>query len=126
MPSVIIGVQLDRQIVRDRITDRLNQRLEEGMVDEVQRLLDNGVDSERLIRYGLEYKFITWHLLGQISYEEMTRKLNIAIHQFAKRQMTWYRRMQRKGFIINWVDGNLPMEDKVAEAVKLWNENTSV
>lgn len=123
IPSVIVGVDLDRQVIRERITNRLHTRLEEGMVEEVQKLLDSGVDSQKLTYYGLEYKFITWHLLGLISYEEMVRRLNIAIHQFAKRQMTWYRRMQRKGFVINWVDGLLPMEERAAEVICIWNEN---
>lgn len=122
IPSVIVGVELERQIVRDRITTRLHQRLDEGMVDEVQRLLDSGVDSEKLLFYGLEYKYITWYILGQISYDDMVKKLNIAIHQFSKRQMTWFRRMQRKGVVINWVDGMLPLEERAAKTLDIWKK----
>ncbi|PID94101.1 MAG: tRNA (adenosine(37)-N6)-dimethylallyltransferase MiaA [Bacteroidetes bacterium] len=120
IPSVIVGVELDRATVRERITHRLHARLEEGMVEEVAALLHRGVDSERLLYYGLEYKYIVLHLLGQLSYEEMVKRLNIAIHQFAKRQMTWYRRMQRKGAVIHWVDGTLPMEERVAAVMAIW------
>jgi tRNA dimethylallyltransferase len=122
IPSVIVGIHLEREQVRERITHRLHARLEAGMVEEVQQLLDSGVDSERLIFYGLEYKYITWYLLGRISKEEMVTRLNIAIHQFAKRQMTWFRRMERKGFIIHWIDGRLPMEEKVDEAIRIWQQ----
>ena len=122
IPSVVVGVELERQVVRDRITTRLHQRLDEGMVEEVQRLLDSGVDSEKLLFYGLEYKYITWYILGQISYDDMVKKLNIAIHQFSKRQMTWFRRMQRKGVAINWVDGMLPLEERAAKTLDIWKE----
>ncbi|MDO4171563.1 MAG: tRNA (adenosine(37)-N6)-dimethylallyltransferase MiaA [Prevotellaceae bacterium] len=106
VPSIIIGVDVDRDVRRSRITRRLRDRLQEGMVDEVQRLLDEGVKPEDLIYYGLEYKFITLHCIGQMSYDEMFSRLEIAIHQFAKRQMTWFRGMERRGFDIHWVNGD--------------------
>jgi tRNA dimethylallyltransferase len=116
--SLIVGVLFDRQSRRRRITERLKQRLEAGMVDEVKNLIDMGVDRETLIYYGLEYKFITLFLNGSISYSEMVSNLEIAIHQFAKRQMTWFRGMEKRGTVINWVDGNLPMEEKVEAVFK--------
>lgn len=109
----VFGISLPRDMVRQRITDRLQARLKEGMIQEVQKLLDSGVSASRLIRYGLEYKFITEYLLNQYSYNEMVRLLNIAIHQFSKRQMTWFRGMERRGLKINWIDGLLPMEEKL-------------
>ena len=111
--SIIFGLSLERQKVKDRITARLNWRLEHGMVEEVERLLDEGVCSEKLLFYGLEYKFITKFILGEIGYDVMVKRLNIAIHQFSKRQMTWFRRMERAGFQINWIDGELSMQEKV-------------
>lgn len=113
VPSVIIGVSIDRDLRRERITRRLKARLEEGMVDEVQSLLDEGIPAEDLIYYGLEYKYLTEYIIGKLSYEEMFRQLEIAIHQFAKRQMTWFRGMERRGFRIHWIDAMLPMEEKV-------------
>lgn len=109
----IFGIQLPRDVVRDRITHRLHARLQEGMIDEVQALLDAGISPTRLIRYGLEYKFITEYLLHQYSYDEMVRLLNIAIHQFSKRQMTWFRGMERRNLKIHWIDGLLPMADRL-------------
>lgn len=111
--ALLVGVMFDRDSRRIRISERLKQRLGSGMVEEVKRLLDDGVSSETLIYYGLEYKFITFFLAGKISYIEMVKDLEIAIHQFAKRQMTWFRGMERKGIKINWIDGDLPMEEKV-------------
>lgn len=108
IPKVIIGLNAERDFVRNKITERLSFRMEnQNMIDEVQQLIDSGVDSEQLKRYGLEYKFITMYILGEISYEQMFEKLNIAIHQFSKRQMTWFRRMEKKGFVINWIDASL-------------------
>lgn len=104
VPSIIFGLRGERNMIRARITQRLKARLEEGMVDEVQALLDEGVPTEILLRYGLEYKFVTLYLLHQISYDEMFEGLNTAIHQFSKRQMTWFRRMERLGFDIHWID----------------------
>lgn len=101
--SLIIGVDIDRELRREKITRRLKTRLDEGMVDEIKGLLNEGIPAEDLIYYGLEYKFLTQYCMGQLSYEEMFRQLEIAIHQFAKRQMTWFRGMERRGFVINWI-----------------------
>ena len=103
IPYIIIGVDVDREVRRQRITRRLQQRLEEGMVEEVKGLLDSGIPADDLIYYGLEYKFVTEYIIGKLSYEEMFRQLEIAIHQFAKRQMTWFRGMERRGFKIHWL-----------------------
>ncbi|HNX07410.1 MAG TPA: tRNA (adenosine(37)-N6)-dimethylallyltransferase MiaA [Bacteroidales bacterium] len=111
--SYVFGISMPREIVRKRITERLHKRLEEGMIEEVKQLLDSGVSASRLIRYGLEYKFITQYLLKEYSYDEMVKLLNIAIHQFAKRQMTWFRGMERRGIAIQWIDGLLPVEEQV-------------
>ncbi|MBN1107160.1 MAG: tRNA (adenosine(37)-N6)-dimethylallyltransferase MiaA [Bacteroidales bacterium] len=111
--SLLIGLKTDREIRRQRITERLRKRLEAGMVDEVKKLLDEGVDEDVLIYYGLEYKYITLYLKGMLSYDAMVKDLETAIHQFAKRQMTWFRGMERRGVLINWIDGELPMETKV-------------
>ncbi len=113
--SLIIGLQIDRELRRERISRRLKDRLEEGMVDEIRGLLDSGIAAEDLIYYGLEYKFVTQYVIGQLSYDEMFRQLEIAIHQFAKRQMTWFRGMERRGFTIHWIDATLPMEKKVEQ-----------
>ena len=118
--SLIIGIDIDRELRREKITRRLKARLEEGMVDEVQALLDEGVPAEDLIYYGLEYKFVTEYLTGQLTYDEMFSRLEIAIHQFAKRQMTWFRGMERRGFKINWIDATLPMEEKIERIKTLW------
>lgn len=111
--SLIIGVDIDRELRREKITRRLRQRLDEGMVDEVHRLIDQGIPPDDLIYYGLEYKYLTLHVIGQLSYEEMFGQLEIAIHQFAKRQMTWFRGMERRGFTIHWIDARWPMEEKI-------------
>lgn len=118
--SIIIGVSIDRELRREKITRRLKARLEEGMVDEVKALLAEGIPADDLIYYGLEYKFVTEYLTGQTSYEEMFTRLEIAIHQFAKRQMTWFRGMERRGFKINWIDATLPMEEKIERIKALW------
>lgn len=117
--SVIIGVDINREERRRKITLRLKQRLEEGMVDEIRRLLDRGIAPENLIYYGLEYKFVTEYVIGKTSYEEMFRQLEIAIHQFAKRQMTWFRGMERRGFTIHWIDALDPMDSKVAQIMDI-------
>jgi len=117
--SLVVGVMFDRESRRKRITERLKQRLDSGMVEEVKHLIDKGINTETLIYYGLEYKFITLYLTGKLSYDEMVRDLEIAIHQFAKRQMTWFRGMERRGIKINWLDGNLPMEEKVEKVLEL-------
>ena len=119
--SVIIGIDIDRELRREKITRRLKARLEEGMVEEVKALLDEGIPAEDLIYYGLEYKFVTEYLTGQTSYDEMFTRLEIAIHQFAKRQMTWFRGMERRGFEINWIDATLPMEEKVSQIIQIVN-----
>ncbi len=118
--SLIIGVDIDREARREKITRRLKARLEEGMIDEVRGLLDEGIPAEDLIYYGLEYKFVTEYIVGKTTYDEMFTRLEIAIHQFAKRQMTWFRGMERRGFTIHWIDALQPMDDKVKEILKLW------
>ena len=118
--SVIIGINIDRELRREKITRRLKARLEEGMIDEVKALLDEGIPAEDLIYYGLEYKFVTEYITGKISYDEMYSRLEIAIHQFAKRQMTWFRGMERRDFKINWIDATLPMEEKIERIKQLW------
>lgn len=117
--SVIIGVDINREERRRKITQRLKQRLEEGMVDEIRQLLDRGIAPENLIYYGLEYKFVTEYVIGKTSYEEMYRQLEIAIHRFAKRQMTWFRGMERRGFTIHWIDALDPMDSKVAQIMDI-------
>lgn len=117
--SVIIGVDINREERRRKITQRLKQRLEEGMVDEIRQLLDRGIAPENLIYYGLEYKFVSEYVIGKTSYEEMFRQLEIAIHQFAKRQMTWFRGMERRGFTIHWIDALDPMDSKVAQIMDI-------
>ena len=124
VPSVIFGVNIDRDMRREKISRRLKQRLEEGMVDEIKGLLDSGIPPEDLIYYGLEYKFVTEYVTGKTSYDEMFRSLEIAIHQFAKRQMTWFRGMERRGFVIHWIDAALPMEAKVANIIRLYQEQS--
>lgn len=111
--STIFGIDIGREERRRRISERLKQRLNSGMIEEVKMLLEKGVTPQDLIYYGLEYKFVTKYIIGEISYEEMFRSLEIAIHQFAKRQMTWFRGMERRGFIINWIDYSLPLEEKI-------------
>jgi tRNA dimethylallyltransferase len=117
--SLVVGIIFDRESRRKRITERLKQRLDAGMVNEVRQLIKNGINTETLIYYGLEYKFIALYLTGRLSYDEMVKDLETAIHQFAKRQMTWFRGMERRGIKIHWLDGNLPMEEKVEEVMKL-------
>ena len=117
--SLLVGVAIDRELRREKISKRLRARLDEGMVDEVRRILSNGVAPEDLIYYGLEYKFLTLYIIGKLTYEEMVSQLEIAIHQFAKRQMTWFRGMERRGCTIHWLDATLPMADKV-EQIMNW------
>lgn len=112
--SLIIGVDIDREMRRQKISRRLQQRLDDGMIDEVKQLLAKGISPEDLIYYGLEYKYLTLYITGQSTYEEMFSGLETAIHQFAKRQMTWFRGMERRGFTIHWIDASLPMEEKIA------------
>lgn len=118
--SLIIGVNIDREARREKITRRLKVRLKGGMVDEVKALLNEGIPAEDLIYYGLEYKYVTEYLIEKITYEEMFQRLEIAIHQFAKRQMTWFRGMERRGFTIHWIEAMQPMEEKVKEILRIW------
>ena len=118
--SLVIGLQIDVQQRRDKITRRLKVRFEEGMADEIRRILDSGVPAEDLIYYGLEYKYVTEYVIGVRDFDETFRLLEIAIHQFAKRQMTWFRGMEKRGVKIHWVDSSLPMEEKIMEIKKLW------
>ena len=123
LKSLTIGVNIDRDLRRKKITERLHKRLEEeNMVQEVRTLLKK-VSSEDLIYYGLEYKYLTLHCIGQLSYDEMVRQLEIAIHQFAKRQMTWFRGMERRGIQIHWIDAMLPMEEKINRILELMSRN---
>ncbi len=117
--SLNIGIKFDRETRRERITERLKQRMEAGMLDEVKKLLDSGVTPEQLIYYGLEYKYLTLHVIGTLSYEEMFRQLEIAIHQFAKRQMTWFRGMEKRGTKIHWLDGHTPLDEKL-QKIQQW------
>ena len=121
--SLIIGVDIDRDLRREKISRRLKQRLDEGMVDEVRALIEGGIHPDDLIYYGLEYKYLTLYVTGQMTYDEMYHQLEIAIHQFAKRQMTWFRGMERRGFTIHWIDATRPMEEKVNEIIGLLNKD---
>ena len=117
--SLIIGVDINREARREKITRRLKARLEEGMIEEVRGLLNEGIPADDLIYYGLEYKFVTEYIVGKLTYDEMFQRLEIAIHQFAKRQMTWFRGMERRGFTIHWIDALQPMENKVSQILAL-------
>lgn len=117
--SLVIGIHIDRELRREKISRRLRARLDEGMVEEVRNIIASGVDPEDLIYYGLEYKFLTLYVIGKLSYEEMVSQLEIAIHQFAKRQMTWFRGMERRGCKIQWIDASLPTEEKIQKAMAL-------
>jgi tRNA dimethylallyltransferase len=119
--TAIIGVKYDRPAQKRKISARLKQRLEEGMIEEVEKLLEK-VPSETLVYYGLEYKFITHYLQNTLSYDEMFKKLEVAIHQFAKRQMTWFRKMERQGWNIHWIDGHMPMEQKLDRAFEILDQ----
>ena len=121
LKSLIVGVDIDRELRREKITRRLKQRLDEGMVDEVRGLLNEGIPAENLIYYGLEYKYLTQYAIGELTYEEMFLQLETAIHQFAKRQMTWFRGMERRGFTIHWLDATLSMEEKTEQIINLIN-----
>lgn len=122
MDSLIIGVNIDREARREKITRRLKTRLEGGMVEEVRGLLAEGIPAKDLIYYGLEYKFVTEYVTGKLTYDEMFCRLEIAIHQFAKRQMTWFRGMERRGFTIHWIDAQQPMEEKVNQIMQLYSK----
>ena len=121
---LILGVKFDRPAQRRRITQRLKSRLENGMIEEVESLLKSRLSKEDLMYYGLEYKYLALYLTGELSYEEMFEKLNTAIHQFAKRQMTYFRRMQKNGLNIYWLDGHMSMEEKLQrtdDIISQWN-----
>ena len=120
--SLIVGVKYDRDSRRRRITARLKQRLDNGMIDEVQKLMDNGLKPEDLTYYGLEYKYLTLFITGKLTYDEMFEGLNTAIHQFAKRQMTWFRKMERDGFEIKWLDGYMPTDEKTDKIISWLNQ----
>lgn len=123
--SLLIGVSIDRELRREKITRRLHERLQQGMIQEVQGLLAKGIAPEDLIYYGLEYKYLTLYAIGKLSYDEMVQQLEIAIHQFAKRQMTWFRGMERRGFTIHWIDANQPMQEKVNKILELISIHTN-
>ena len=118
--SLLVAIDIDRETRRANITKRLHERLEQGMVAEVESLLNEGIAPDNLIYYGLEYKYLTEYIIGKTTYEEMVSGLEIAIHQFAKRQMTWFRGMERRGFKINWIDYNLSISDKVSKILELY------
>lgn len=120
--SLVLGIRYDRVLRRERITKRLEMRLQTGLVEEVERLLDQGVTPEKMDYYGLEYRFITRYILKELNFDEMFGKLNTAIHQFAKRQMTYFRGMETRGVSIHWMDGRLSMEEKIESALALYNE----
>lgn len=119
LSSLTIGVDVSREVRRERISNRLESRIQEGMLDEIRGLLNEGITPEQLIYYGLEYKFLTEHIIGVTTYDEMLKSLEIAIHQFAKRQMTWFRGMERRGVPIHWIDGTLTTEAKIEAVRKL-------
>ena len=120
--ALVIGIAIDREARRQRITQRLKARLDSGILDEIRRLLDSGIAPDDLIYYGLEYKYLTLHVIGQLTFDEMFEKLEMEIHRFAKRQMTWFRGMERRGFKINWLDYNLTDEEFEQSVTQLLNE----
>lgn len=117
--SLVIGVSIDRELRRKRISDRLKIRLDEGMIDEIKSILNKGVNPEDLIYYGLEYKYVTLYILGELTYDEMLSQLEIAIHQFAKRQMTWFRGMEKRGVHIHWLDVTQPVDERIDTVISL-------
>ncbi len=124
IPSIVVGTEVDRDVRRERISRRLRERLEAGMVDEVRHLLeDRKIPPQDLIYYGLEYKYLTLYLTGELSYEEMVRQLEIAIHQFAKRQMTWFRGMEKRGIHIHWIPAELSREEKVEQVLQIMTKH---
>jgi tRNA dimethylallyltransferase len=121
LQTLILGIRFDRDTRRERITKRLRERMKDGMVEEVERLLESGVTADKLDYYGLEYRYVSKYILGEFSYEEMFSRLNTAIHQFAKRQMTYFRGMERRGINIHWLDGQLSMQEKIKQAMALYH-----
>lgn len=124
--SILFGLKYERTVIREKISKRLKERLDEGMIDEVRTLLDNGVHPDKLKYYGLEYKFLTMHVLGELNFKDMFQKLNTAIHQFAKRQENWFNRMEKNGSVIHWIDGNLTLDEKLEEAMKIISSNPEI
>lgn len=120
--NIIIGISIDRELRRQKISERLRQRLDNGMIDEIRSLLDEGISADDLMYYGLEYKYVTQYVVGQLPYDEMVRLLEIAIHQFAKRQMTWFRGMERRGFTIHWLSATMPMAEKIEHITRIWRQ----
>lgn len=120
---ILFGIHFEREIIRQRITQRLEERLRNGMIEEIERLLHKGLKPSQLTFYGLEYRYLTLYATGEISYQEMFNKLNTAIHQFAKRQMTWFRRMERLGFKIHWIDGQLDMDARLIQMQQLISQH---
>lgn len=120
--SCVLGIDIDRELRRKKISERLKSRFDEGMIEEVESILNSGVTPEDLIYYGLEYKFVTQYIIGVISFDEMYNRLEVAIHRFAKRQMTWFRGMERRGIKINWIDASLSMDDKIELAYSFIRE----
>lgn len=120
--ALVVGIDVDRDTRRERITRRLKQRLEDGMLDEIRGLLAEGIPADDLIYYGLEYKFLTQYIIGELSYDDMFRKLEIAIHQFAKRQMTWFRGMEKRGIPIYWLPEKWSMEEKLKAIMQRLSE----
>ncbi|MDR2773832.1 MAG: tRNA (adenosine(37)-N6)-dimethylallyltransferase MiaA [Tannerella sp.] len=120
--SLIIGINIDRGLRREMISRRLRSRLAAGMIDEVRALLDSGIHPDDLIYYGLEYKYLTLYILEKLTYDETISQLEIAIHQFAKRQMTWFRGMERRGFTIHWIDASVPTEEKIRKTIEIMNQ----
>ncbi|MDR1525379.1 MAG: tRNA (adenosine(37)-N6)-dimethylallyltransferase MiaA [Tannerella sp.] len=121
--SLIIGLRIGRELRREKISQRLHSRMAEGMADEVRALIDSGIHPDNLTYYGLEYKYLTLYVTGKMTREEMMRQLEIAIHQFAKRQMTWFRGMERRGFLIHWIDASLPAEEKIRKTIEIIKQN---
>ncbi|MBP5478770.1 MAG: tRNA (adenosine(37)-N6)-dimethylallyltransferase MiaA [Bacteroidaceae bacterium] len=121
--SLVIGLDINRELRREKISKRLRSRLEEGMVDEIRRIIDSGVSPDDLIYYGLEYKFVTMYVIGQLSYDEMVSQLKIAIHQFAKRQMTWFRGMERRGVNIHWLSCDIPVDERIETVKEMWKNS---
>lgn len=117
--SIVIGIDVPREVRRNRISSRLKARVDNGMIDEIKQLLNSGLEPQSLIYYGLEYKYVTEYVIGELSYEEMLRQLEIAIHQFAKRQMTWFRGMEKRGVCINWIDGTMTEQDKINRILEI-------
>ncbi len=119
---IVLGIKYSREKRRERITIRLKDRLQKGMIEEARKLINSGISPDTLVSYGLEYKYLTWYITGKISYEEMFEGLNTAIHQFAKRQMTWFRKMEREGIIIHWIDGEMDLEEKIEFSMNILKE----